>query len=102
MLDNKAMAPGLAPRLQVVLDTEPRNLGFSSGLKRTIRVAKFLRIVGIVAVLGFLASIAAPIRISPQSARAWGIAGLVIFASGVALFRAFHGRTGPEEKQQAL
>jgi hypothetical protein len=39
---------------------------------------------------------------SPQSALAWGITGLVVIASAAAIFWLFHSRIGPEAKQQAL
>lgn len=39
---------------------------------------------------------------SPQSARAWGIAGLVVVTSGIAIHWIFHSRIGPEAKKQAL
>lgn len=103
MLDNKVMSSDLTPRLQKILDdTEPRDPYVGRALKRTNRVAKFLRTVGIIAVLGVLATIAAPIPMSPQSARACGIAGLVIVASGTAIYWLFHSQIGPEAKQLAL
>ena len=100
------MSSGLTSRLQEILETEAeteaRDSYSGSGLKRVMRVAKFLRTVGIVALLGVLATIAVPIPLSPMSARALGIAGLIVVASGIALYWLFHSQISPEGQQQAL
>lgn len=70
-------------------------------LKRVTRMAAFERAVGIIAVLGILATIAAPMPMSPQSARAWGLAGLIVVASGTAIHWLFRSQISPEAKQQA-
>lgn len=96
------MSPELSPRLQKLLDTEACAPVFGRVFERAIRIAKRLRTLGIAAVLLTLSTIAVPMPMSPQSARAWGIAGLVTVALGTVLHRFFLSRIGPEAKQQAL
>jgi hypothetical protein len=102
VLDNEAMSSGLTPRLQRILDTEPHHTDFGRILKRAVRMAAFLQVVGIIAVLGILATIAAPMPMSPQSARAWGIAGLIVVALGTSIYWLFRSQISPEARQDVL
>jgi hypothetical protein len=102
VLDNEAMSSGLTPRLEKILDTEPHDPYAGRALKRAARMAAFMQVVGIIAVLGILATIAAPMPMSPQSARAWGIAGLIVVASVTSINWLFRSQVSPEAQQQAL